>query len=81
MDYWLIFQSLVQIIITWGGTMMDSAGAKVNFASNQQDSLVRQIRLGVYLSCDRSILRVSVDQRDFIILEKLRKKSCIKSYR
>ncbi len=57
--------------------MMDSAGAKVNFVSNQQDSLVRQIRLGVYSSCDRSILRVSVDQRDFIILEKLRKESCI----
>lgn len=81
MDYWLIFQSLVQIIITWGGTMMDSAGAKVNFVSNQQDSLVRQIRLGVYSSCDRSILCVSVDQRDFIILEKLRKENCIKSYR
>ena len=81
MDYWLIFQSLVQIIITWGGTMMDSAGAKVNFASNQQDSLARKIRLGVYSSCDRSIARVAVDQRDFIILEKLRKEICTESYR
>ena len=61
--------------------MMDSAGAKVNFASNQQDNLARKIRLGVYSSCDRSILRVSVDQRDFIILEKLRKEICTKSYR
>ena len=81
MDYWLIFQSLVQIIFTWGGTMMDSTGAKVNFASNQQDSLARQIRLGVYSSCDRLIARVAVNQYDFNILEKLRKEICAKSYR
>ena len=60
---------------------MDSAGAKVNFASNQQDNLIRKIRLGVYSSCDRSVSRVDIDQHDFMILEKLRKEICIKSYR
>ena len=38
---------------TWGGTMMDTVYAEVNFASNQQDSCYRQIRSSVYSSCDR----------------------------
>ncbi len=52
MDYWLIFQSLGSFIFTWGGTMQDSNYEEVNFSSKQQNSLDRQIRLGVYLSCD-----------------------------
>jgi len=29
MDYWLIFQSLVFFVMTWGGTMLDNVGEAV----------------------------------------------------
>lgn len=42
--------------LTWGGTVLDSLWCAVNVHSNQQSSLDRKIRPGVYLSCDRSFL-------------------------
>lgn len=55
MDYWLIFQSLIKDIITWGGTMMDRGSVKVNLTFKQRDSLGRQTHQGVYSSCNKSL--------------------------
>ena len=45
MDYWLIFQSLIKDVITWGGTMMDRGSVKVNLTFKQRDSLSAMIGL------------------------------------
>ena len=67
--------------LTWGGTMMDNVCPDLKSGSKHQDSGDRQIRHCVYSRCDGSaITQVKVEMRDFIILEKLRKKYAINSY-
>ncbi len=51
-------------------------------ASKHESSLDRQIRSGVYLTCDGSDdPQGKLEMSDFIVLEKLRKQNVIKSYR
>ena len=38
--------------MTWEGTILDNTCPDVKSGSNQLSSLYRQIRTGVYLSCD-----------------------------
>ena len=53
MDYWLIFQSLFAIVISWGGTKLDSPGGVLKIHSLKQlVSHYWQIRSGVYTSCE-----------------------------
>src|SRR5258708_12323878 len=82
MDYWLIFQSLVLFVMTWGGTVLDTVCGAVNVPFNHQSSLSRQIHSGVYLRWDEADnSSEKLPTRDFNILEKLRKQNSIKSYR
>lgn len=46
---------LVADRLTWGGTVLDSVFVVVKMTSKQQVSLGRQIRLGVYTSCNGSL--------------------------
>ena len=67
--------------LTWEGTVMDTVCPEVNSGSKHQDSGDRQIRRRVYSRCDRAgVTQVTLAIRDFMILEKLRKKYAINSY-
>ena len=82
MDYWLIFQSLVRFVISWGGTVEDSMSVTVNVTAKQQSSVSRQIRKRVYLSCyGESVSQETGNIYEFFIPEKLRNEKRIKSYR
>ncbi len=53
MDYWSIFQSLFAIVISWGGTKLDSLGGVLKIHTLKQlVSHYWQIRSGVYTSCE-----------------------------
>ena len=81
MDYRLVFRSLVEIVITWGVTVVDTL-----YVAVMQHQSTKTVVLGKSgTAFIRGVIGLrparESDRGDFIALEKLRKESSIKSYR